>query len=72
MKKIFKILLTAAVFFTLFQTFTFAEAAVYQTETYILNVSYNETLVPGDAIFVRLTVSIPKNANNGGSSPSCP
>ena len=62
MKKIFKILLTAAVFFTHFQTFTFAEAAVYQTETYILNVSYNETLVPGDAIFVRLTVSIPKNA----------
>ncbi len=62
MKKIFKTLFTAAVILTLFSTFTFAETAVYQTENYILNVSYNETLVPGDAIFVRLTVSIPKNA----------
>ena len=62
MKKLFKTLFTVAVIFTLFSTFTFAETAVYQTENYILNVSYNETLVPGDAIFVRLTVSIPKNA----------
>ncbi|MCQ2591554.1 MAG: M23 family metallopeptidase [Treponema sp.] len=35
--------------------------AVYQSESYTMNVFYNETLVPGDAIFVRLSVSTPKN-----------
>ena len=61
MKIIKKLFLAAALLFS-FATGLQAENALYQTENYILNVSYNETLVPGDAIFVRLTVSLPKNA----------
>ena len=61
MKIIKKLFLAAALLFS-FATGLQAENALYQTENYILNVSYNETLVPGDAVFVRLTVSLPKNA----------
>lgn len=62
MKKIKKLFLASAILFSFFTAGLQAENAVYQTENYILNVSYNETLVPGDAVFVRLTVSLPKNA----------
>ena len=62
MKRIKKLFLAVTILFSFFAAGLEAENAVYQTENYILNVSYNETLVPGDAVFVRLTVSIPKNA----------
>lgn len=38
----------------------FAKTAVFQSENYSLNVIYNETLVPGDAIFVRMSITVPK------------
>lgn len=40
----------------------FGENAIYQSENYIINVTYNETLVPGDSIFVRFLLTVPKNA----------
>ncbi len=42
-------------------TFTFAKTAVYQSENYNLSVTYNETLTPGDAIFLRMSITLPKN-----------
>ncbi|MBR4179873.1 MAG: M23 family metallopeptidase [Treponema sp.] len=41
--------------------FCFAKTAVFQSENYNLTVTYNETLVPGDAVFVRMEISTPKN-----------
>ena len=50
-----KLILTV---FCLLQLFTvFAATAKYQSEDYNLNVKYNEVIRPGDAIFVRLSVS---------------
>lgn len=60
MKK-FKYILIAALF--VFNSFLlFSENAVYQSENYTVNVTYNESLVPGDAIFVRFLLTVPKNA----------
>ena len=42
-------------------TALFAVNAKYESEEYSLNLSYNDTITPGDAIFVRMTVSSPKN-----------
>lgn len=42
-------------------SFCFAKTAVFQSENYHLSVIYNETLVPGDAVFVRMSVTLPKN-----------
>lgn len=54
-----KLLLTV---FCLFQIFTvFAVNARYQSEDYNLNVTYNDVITPGDAVFVRMTVTTPKN-----------
>ena len=39
----------------------FAATAKYQAEDYSLNVSYTDTIIPGDAIFVRMTITTPKN-----------
>ena len=39
----------------------FAKNAVFQSENYNLSVTYNEVLVPGDAIFVRMEITTPKN-----------
>lgn len=48
--------------FCLFQlTVLFAENAKYQCDDYSLNLTYNEVITPGDAIFVRMTVTTPKN-----------
>lgn len=38
----------------------FAVNAKYESELYTLNVSYNDKVVPGDAIFVKLRISTPK------------
>lgn len=54
-----KLLLTI---FCVLQIFTvFAASAKYNSEDYNLNLDYNDEIVPGDAVFVRMTVSIPKN-----------
>lgn len=54
-----KLLLTL---FCLLQIFTvFAANAKYQSEDYDLSLEYNDVITPGDAIFVRMTVILPKN-----------
>ena len=40
--------------------FCFAKAAVFQSENYNLSVEYNDVIVPGDAIFVRMSITLPK------------
>ena len=39
----------------------FAKQAVFQSENYNLSVEYNDVLVPGDAVFVRMEITLPKN-----------
>ena len=39
----------------------FAKTAFFSSENYNLTVTYNETIVPGDAVFVRMSVTLPKN-----------
>ena len=39
----------------------FGRSAVFQSENYSLTVTYNDTLVPGDAVFVRMSITTPKN-----------
>lgn len=59
MIKIKKILLALAVFAQI--SFCFGKTAFFSSENYNLTVTYNEVLVPGDAIFVRMAVTLPKN-----------
>ena len=47
----------------------FAVSAKYESEEYSLNVNYNDVITPGDAIFVRMTVSSPKNHKKGKNDP---
>ena len=54
MKKIYKLILSALIAIQL--SSVFAVTAKYQTENYTLTVHYNDTLTPGDAIFVRLSI----------------
>lgn len=56
MKKIVVLFLSFLMFFTLN-----AATAAFQSENYTLSVKYNGTITPGDAIFVRMNISIPKN-----------
>lgn len=42
-------------------TLCFGASAVFQSEEYNLQVTYNEVIVPGDAIFVRMSITTPKN-----------
>ena len=39
----------------------FAKNAVFHSDNYSLSVEYNETLVPGDAVFVRMSITVPKS-----------
>lgn len=39
----------------------FAATAKYQASDYMLNVSYTDEIVPGDAVFVRMVITTPKN-----------
>ena len=60
MKKSIKHILIAAVL--LMQVcFCFAKTAVFHSDNYSLSVAYNEVLVPGDAVFVRMSITVPKN-----------
>lgn len=59
MKRLFKIL---AVFIVLGQAFSLsALTANYQDEDVRIDLIYTDTLIPGDAIFVRMTVQTPKS-----------
>ena len=50
------------IFFGLLQfSFIFAAKAKFSCDEYILNVEYNDVIIPGDAVFVRLSVTNPKN-----------
>lgn len=40
--------------------FCFARTAIFNSENYTLTVTYNDTIVPGDALFVRMSISTPK------------
>ena len=39
----------------------FAASAKYESDNYNLNLIYNEVITPGDAIFVRMAITLPKN-----------
>lgn len=48
--------------FCIFQIFSvFAVNAKYQSSDYNLYVTYNDEITPGDAVFVRMTITSPKN-----------
>ena len=47
----------------------FAVNAKYESEEYSLNVNYNDVITPGDAIFVRMTISAPKNHKKSKNEP---
>lgn len=53
-----------SVFFILNSFILSAATAQYQAENYNLKLSYNDTLVPGDAIFVRMSIQTPKHKKN--------
>lgn len=59
MKYIKKLTLAAFLFASV--TFLFGTTAVYNGEEYSLNVQYNEKIVPGDAVFVRMSFNFSKN-----------
>ena len=59
MIKMKKIILAIAVFIQF--SFCFGKTAVFNSDNYNLTVTYNETIVPGDAVFVRMSVTLPKN-----------
>ena len=58
-----KIIISALIFTSALAAF--AATAKYQSETYSLNVTYNDVITPGDAIFARMTVMVPKNHKKG-------
>ena len=59
MNQIKKLLIILALFAQI--SLCFAKTAFFQSENYNLTVTYNETIVPGDAVFVRMSVTLPKN-----------
>ena len=59
MNQIKKLLIVLALFAQI--SLCFAKTAFFQSENYNLTVTYNETIVPGDAVFVRMSVTLPKN-----------
>lgn len=59
MIKIKKIILALAAFVQL--TLCFGKTASFSSDNYNISVTYNETIVPGDAVFVRMSVTLPKN-----------
>ena len=47
----------------------FAASAKYESENYNLNLRYNDVITPGDAIFVRMNISVPKNHKKAKNEP---
>ena len=64
MKKIF-----ISIFILLNIGLLFAKNAKYESENYNLNLSYNDVITPGDAIFVRMSVTVPKNHKKTKNEP---
>lgn len=60
MKKLLISIIMLCTAFTLF-----AASAKYQSEAYTLNITYNDEIRPGDAIFARMTITTPKNHKKG-------
>lgn len=55
--------------FVLSLNLIFAKTAKYQDEEYTLNVSYNDEITPGNAIFARLSIVLPKNHKKNKAEP---
>lgn len=53
--------IVVSVLFLMLSSLLFAKAAVYNGEEYTLKVNYNNTVVPGDAVFVRMNFQYGKN-----------
>jgi len=49
--------------------FLFAASAKYESENYNLNLQYNDVITPGDAIFVRMNITVPKNHKKSKAEP---
>ncbi len=47
----------------------FAASAKYESENYNLNMNYNDVISPGDAIFVRMNITIPKTHKKSKNEP---
>ena len=47
----------------------FAASAKYESENYNLNLNYNDVISPGDAIFVRMNITIPKTHKKSKNEP---
>jgi len=47
----------------------FAASAKYESENYNLNIRYNDVITPGDAIFVRMNITLPKNHKKSKTEP---
>ena len=47
----------------------FAASAKYESENYNLNLNYNDVITPGDAIFVRMNITIPKTHKKTRNEP---
>ena len=51
-------------------TMLFAASAKYESENYNLNLNYNDVITPaGDAIFVRMNITVPKNHKKSKNEP---
>ncbi len=49
--------------------FIFAASSKYQSESFTLNIKYNDIITPGNAIFARMTITLPKNHKKGKAEP---
>jgi len=47
----------------------FSATAKYESENYNLNLEYNDVITPGDAIFVRMNITVPKNHKKSKNEP---
>ena len=47
----------------------FAATAKYESENYNLNLNYNDVITPGDAIFVRMNITVPKTHKKSKNEP---
>lgn len=50
-------------------TLLFAATAKYQSENYNINITYNDTIVPGDAVFARMTFTLQKFHKKNKNEP---
>ena len=58
-----------AIFCLLQLTFVFAKSAKFESEDYNLSLNYNDVITPGDAIFVRMNITVPKNHKKTKNEP---